>query len=138
MCSSSTHFEPTCLTSACSCKLITDYSAPDPFMYYSIPGVLKACLNLEDVDYSDIASPSRSQGDSHPSSPSQPGQEGEGEAVEDDAGNVSRRTRVSFECHPSVLMERMMDDLDEEFGDELPDIDEILSMFCRRAGSKRQ
>lgn len=44
----------------------------DPFMYYSIPGVLKACLNLEDVNYSDIASPSRSQGDSHPSSPSQP------------------------------------------------------------------
>ena len=139
----STHFEPTCLTYSSSCKLITTHcSAADPFMYYSIPGVLKASLNLEDVDYSDITSRSRSHADSNPSSsPSQshPRQEREAVSVEDDANKVSRRTRVSFECHPSVLMEDiMMNDLDQEFGDELPDLDEILSLFCERAGSTRQ
>ena len=116
-------------------------SAADPFMYYSIPGVLKASLNLEDVDYSDITSRSRSRGDLHPSSsPSQSHPRQEREATDDDASKVSRRTRVSFECHPSVLMEDMMDDLDVEFGDEVPDLDEILSLLfeSKRASSTRQ
>ena len=41
---------------------------------------------------------------------------------------------------PSVLMEDMMDDLDVEFGDEVPDLDEILSLLfeSKRAGSTRQ
>ena len=91
-------------------------------MYYSIPGVLKASLNFEDVDYSDIANQSNA----------------ESQTADDDASKVSRRTRVSFESHPSMLMEDMLDDLDDEFGDELPDLDEILSLFCERAGSTRQ
>ena len=108
-------------------------------MYYSIPEVLRASLNLEDVDYSDITSRSRSHADSDPSSgPSQQRQEHEAAVEEDDASKVSRRTRVSFERHPSALMEDMLDDLDQEFGDELLDLDDIISGLRRRSSSKRQ
>ena len=109
-------------------------------MYYSIPEVLRASLNLEDVDYSDITNRSRSHAaDSDPSSsPSQQRQELEA-AVEDDASKVSRRSRISFERHPSALMEDMLDDLDQEFGgDELLDLDDILSTLRRISSSKRQ
>jgi hypothetical protein len=58
-------------------------------MYYSIPGVLKAALNLKDVDYSDIKNLSHGHADSHPSRPSQ----SQGK-VKDDANKVTRRTRV--------------------------------------------
>ena len=108
-------------------------------MYYSIPEVLRASLNLEDVDYSDITGRSRSHADSDPS-PSHPQQRQEQEAaVEDDASKVSRRSRISFERHPSVLMEDMLDYLDQEFGgDELLDLDDIISRLRRRSSSKRQ
>ncbi len=100
-------------------------------MYYSIPGVLKASLNLKEVDYSDITS--LCHADSHPSSPSRPQEE-----VEDDASKVSRRTRVSFECHPSMLLEDMMDDLDQELGGEVLDLEDILTNCCNRASTTRQ
>ena len=108
-------------------------------MYYSIPEVLRASLNLEDVDYSDITSRSRSHADSDPSSsPSQQRQEQEA-AVEDDASKVSRRSRITFERHPSLLMEEMLGDLDQEFGgDELLDLDDILSRLRNRSCSERQ
>jgi len=109
-------------------------------MYYSIPGVLQASLNLEDVDYSDIAS--LSQAGSHPSSsrPTRRSQEGaEDDAAADDAdanaSKVSRRTRVSFECHPNVLLEGVMDELEQEFGDLLLDLDDIVSMLGSKSGS---
>lgn len=109
----------------------------DPFMYYSIPGVLQASLNLEDVDYSDIAS--LSQAGSHPSS-SRPTRRSQEEAEDDatadaNASKVSRRTRVSFECHPNVLLEGVMDELEQEFGDLLLDLDDIVSMLGSKSGS---
>eukprot|EP00984_Skeletonema_dohrnii_P017664 scaffold8099_cov79-Skeletonema_dohrnii-CCMP3373.AAC.5 len=87
----------------------------DPFMYYSIPGVLQASLRHNDVNYSDIASLSHA----HPSNQG-----------EDDTSKVSRRTRFSFECHPGVLMEDLMGELGQELDDDLSlDYDDILSMF---------
>ena len=86
-------------------------------MYYSIPGVLRASLNFGDVDYSDITNLSNAE--SH--------------AADGEDRKVSRRTRVSFERHPSVIMEDMLDDLDEEFGDELLGLDDILSLFGKRS-----
>eukprot|EP00984_Skeletonema_dohrnii_P003732 scaffold1290_cov112-Skeletonema_dohrnii-CCMP3373.AAC.10 len=103
----------------------------DPFMYYSIPGVLKASLTLKDVDYSDITS--LCHDDSHTSSPPRSQEE-----AENDAGKVSRRTCVSFESHPSVLMEDLMNELDQEFGDQLNDLDDIVSMFRNRSYSSKR
>mmetsp|Transcript_15169 Transcript_15169/g.23387 ORF Transcript_15169/g.23387 Transcript_15169/m.23387 type:complete len:129 (+) Transcript_15169:87-473(+) len=57
----------------------------DPFLYYSIPGVREAEVSLQEVDFSKVVQA---------------------------ATKVSRNTRVSFECHTSVVM-------DELFGDEL-------------------
>ena len=39
------------------------------------------------------------------------------EGALDDASKVTRRTRVSFKRHQSVLMEDLMDELEQEFGD---------------------
>lgn len=102
----------------------------DPFMYYSIPGVRQASLRHNNVDYSDIASLSRavSLSSSSPSRsrPSQAQEEGE-----DDAIKVSRRTCISFECHPDVLMEDLMDEMDQELGDLSLDFDDFVSMLRR-------
>ena len=99
--------------------------------------MLQASLNLEDVDYSDIAS--LSQAGSHPSS-SRPTRRSQEEAEDDadadaNARKVSRRTRVSFECHPNVLLEGVMDELEQEFGDLLLDLDDIVSMLGSKSGS---
>ena len=93
-------------------------------MYYSIPGVLKASHNLEDVDYSDMTNLS------HADSSYRSGQSRSQEEAEDDASKVSRRTRVSFECDPSLLMEDIMGDLEHELGDDqLLDLDAVVSML---------
>ena len=111
-------------------------------MYYSIPEVLDASINLKDVDYSDIISRSRMNADSNLSSdPPQSQPRHNREEAGDDAvaaGKVSRKTRVSFECHPSKLVEAMMDDLDLEFGDESLRLDEIMSLFDSRCSLSRQ
>jgi hypothetical protein len=110
---------------------ISFYSVTDPFMYYSIPGVLKASLTLKDVDYSDITN--LCYDDSHTSSPPRSQEE-----AENDAGKVSRRTCVSFESHPSVLMEDLMNELDQEFDDPLNNLDDIVSMFRNRSYSSKR
>ncbi len=94
-------------------------------MFYSIPGVLKASLTLNDVDYSDITN--LSHDDSEP--------------AEHDSSKVSRRTRVSFESHPSVVMEDMLADFDQELGGERIfdlEVEDILSMFHKRSHSSGQ
>jgi len=80
-------------------------------MYYSIPGVLKASLILEDVDYSNISNISHADSWDRTS---QPRLQEEAE----DAIEVSRRTRVTFECHPSVILENIMDDLEQELRED--------------------
>eukprot|EP00984_Skeletonema_dohrnii_P035381 scaffold35060_cov272-Skeletonema_dohrnii-CCMP3373.AAC.1 len=98
-------------------------------MYYSIPGVRQASLRHNDVDYSDIASLSRSVSLSSSPSWSRPSQAQE--EGEDDARKVSRRTCISFECHPDVLMEDLMDEMDQELGDLSLDFDDFVSMLRR-------
>jgi len=106
----------------------------DPFMYYSIPAVHKASLLFTDIDYSDIVTNNR-HADSHPPRPPQLDDTGEEpavqESVEEDANKVSRRTRVSFECHPRVHLEDIVGELDEEFDVQLLDSDNVVSMLGR-------
>jgi hypothetical protein len=104
-------------------------------MYYSVPGVHKASVLFKDVDYSDIASLSRADDGAHSSRQGQgqyqPSQEGEA------ASKVSRRTRLSFECHPSVLMEEIMGDMFEEQEFDELDLDGLLSMLARARLSRQ-
>lgn len=103
-------------------------------MYYSIPAVHKASLLFTDVDYSDIVT-NLSHAVSHPPRPSQSDDTGEEPAVqesgEEDASKVSRRTRVSFECHPWVHLEDIVGELEEEFDEQLLDSDNVVSMLGR-------
>jgi hypothetical protein len=104
-------------------------------MYYSIPGVRKAEILLKDVDYSDITSLGRSssggsrrssrQFETQQEASADPSELGDGE---DSAIKVSRTSRVSFECHPCVLMEDLlMTELEQEFDEEeLGRLDDIL------------
>ena len=57
----------------------------DPFMYYSIPEVRSARVLMRDIDMSNLSP--RSQ-------------------------KVSRSTCISFECHPDLLLENLLNDLD--------------------------
>jgi hypothetical protein len=108
----------------------------DPFMYYSIPAVHNASLLFTDVDYSDIVTNNR-HADSHPPRPPQLDDTGEEpavqESVEEDANNVSRRTRVSFECHPRVHLEVILNEMNEE--DHFIDLEDIVSMLDSRLSS---
>ena len=57
----------------------------DPFMYYSIPEVRSAKMLMRDIDMSNLSP--RSQ-------------------------KVSRSTCISFECHPDLLYEDLLNELD--------------------------
>jgi hypothetical protein len=94
-------------------------------MYYSIPGVRKAEILLKDVDYSDITSLGRSSSGGSRRSSRQFETQQEASA---DPIKVSRTSRVSFECHPCVLMEDLlMTELEQEFDEEeLGRLDDIL------------
>ncbi|KAK1746273.1 hypothetical protein QTG54_002880 [Skeletonema marinoi] len=52
----------------------------DPFLYYSIPGVNKAALSLKKVDHSKASQSTK----------------------------VTRKARLSFECHPSLAMDELL------------------------------
>ena len=66
----------------------------DPFMYYSIPGARKATVLMQAIDLSNLI--------------------GAGQAVVQDetpqaaSQKVSRSTRISFECHPDLLLADML------------------------------
>ena len=77
----------------------------DSFMYYSIPGVRKATVLMQDIDMTNLI--------------------GAPEQVAPQVSQkVSRKSRVSFECHPDLLIEnylnKIMGGLDfEDEGDLL-------------------
>lgn len=85
----------------------------DPFMYHSIPSVYKAKLSLKDVDHQSIcatSAPLTTQRQEASTSRS-------GSACSSSSNSlVSRKSRVSTECHISLLLEDMLLD-DEEFFD---------------------
>ena len=85
----------------------------DSFMYYSIPGVRKATVLMQDIDMANLGATL-------------------GHAVQDEAPQISqkvlRSTRVSFECHPDLLLVDLMNELEgldlENLGEEdLSDMD---------------
>lgn len=90
-------------------------------MFNSIPGVLKAERLLRDVDYSDIAA----LADTDVQAPN--------DHQRENRGKVSRKTRISYECHPSsVMLEEMFDDLvdiGQEDGDDDHDRFGAIVMF---------
>ena len=77
----------------------------DPFLYYSIPAVKKAKLtNVKPIDHTEVLrEAARSSG----------------------SGMVSRRTRVSTECAPSMLLDDLMMLIDDEEEEDL-DHNEVL------------
>ena len=62
----------------------------DSFMYYSIPGVRKAKVLMEDIDMTNlIGAPVQAQV----------------------SQKVSRKSRISFECHPDLFIENYLNDI---------------------------
>ena len=71
----------------------------DPFMYFSIPGVRSAQVFMKDIDTSNLLGASAEAGHQDVAPRSQ---------------KVSRMTCISFECHPDLLLDDSLDDLDFE------------------------
>ena len=120
-------------------SVLSPQTITDPFMFYSIPGVHKAEVLGKDVDYSDVTALALADNDGQPSSDRQ----------EDVEVKVSRRTRISFECHPSVLLEDLMlDNATQDVGqdvlsmigddDDFDYLDDIVSMFKFKKPSSKQ
>ena len=90
----------------------------DPFMYYSIPGARKATVLMQAIDLSNLI--------------------GDGQAVQDEtpqaSQKVSRSSRISFECHPDLLLGDVLNELyglDNEDTEEPLDED-LCCETCRR------
>jgi len=64
----------------------------DPFMYYSIPGARKATVLMQDLDLSNLIGARQAVQDETPQA----------------SQKVSRSTRISFECHPDLLLADML------------------------------
>ena len=83
----------------------------DPFMYYSIPGARKATVLMQEaIDLSNLI--------------------GAGQAVQDEtpqaSQKVSRSSRISFECHPDLLLADNM--LNDFHGLDFEDEEEPMDM----------
>ena len=89
----------------------------DPFLYYSIPGARFARAALKDVDHSDINSLCQSVSNVSLGLDSTKGKEPM-------STTFSRRTRVSFECHSSIIMEDLLDEFSDDEFSFLDDFDE--------------
>ena len=89
----------------------------DPFLYFSIPVVRTAALLNRDVDMSSLQGSQSSQRSrrSRASCPSRI------EPTLPNTTKVERRSCISFECYPDLLL--------EDFLDEMADDDEFDSMF---------
>jgi len=64
----------------------------DPFLYHSIPSVNKAKLNIKPIDYTRVI------------------QDASATTLESSA-IISRRTRVSTECHATLILDDLMDEV---------------------------
>ena len=87
----------------------------DPFLYYSIPGVRSAKLLGQEVDINNLGT-SRFSSCLVQGRPVQPAQ------------TAIRSRCISFECHPDLLFEDIMDNLSIEEGDK----DEKKKMMRKR------
>ena len=78
----------------------------DPFMYYSIPGVRKATVLMQDIDMTNLI--------------------GAPEQAPQVSQNVSRKSRISFECHPDLLIENFLNNMG---GPDFEDEGDLLDMY---------
>ncbi|KAL7551686.1 hypothetical protein ACHAWF_014878 [Thalassiosira exigua] len=85
----------------------------DPFLYYSIPGVRRDAMLLKPVDASSLAPPKSNRNDRGAWRPARLGSEADATPP---SQKVWRRSCISFECHPDMLLE----DLEESGLDEDP------------------
>jgi hypothetical protein len=71
----------------------------DPFMYYSIPFIRKATLDFKEIN---VAALTMSTSD-----------ETKGRSTDRSSKNqVTRQSRMTFECHPDLLLDGLMNSLD--------------------------
>jgi len=102
----------------------------DPFMYYSIPSVRRAKVlmkNEMDIDTSNLGEhiPRRSRVSTvHGVDDSTNRQEQE----EDAQMKVTRSTRISFECHPDLILEDIFNEM--YLHDDLDDDDDVADPFA--------
>ena len=90
----------------------------DPFLYFSIPAVRRAALLNKDVDMSSLqGSKSQCSSGGRASYPSQ--------IESTPTTKVVRRSCISFECHPDLLMEDYLDNT-------LDDDDYVLDTMIRQ------
>jgi len=91
----------------------------DPFGYFSIPGVRRATLLMEDIDMSNLATSDNAMTRSSMSCPSRL-QTAEANSRRQ---TIPRRSQLSFECHPASLLE---EEQEEDLLDEDDDCDDPL------------
>ncbi|KAL7471971.1 hypothetical protein ACHAXS_012288 [Conticribra weissflogii] len=93
--------------------------ANDPFMYYSIPQVWEAEIFLQDFDVSKLNQPTRRIHNAT-------GEQGT------DSTEVSRRSRISFECHPDMIMETGFGGVDIGDDNQMDlDIEAVMDSFTK-------
>ena len=97
----------------------------DPFSYYSIPGVRSASLLGKDIDTSDLGT-CRIKGTS-----SCPARLQTEQSKTQSLTTVTRSTRISFECHPDLLLEELLNN-DEIY---LEDVEDPLDFFMAKQHS---
>ena len=99
----------------------------DKFLYYSIPGVRSARLLGKDIDTSDLGT-NRIK--------SCPARLGTQQGTAQSLTTVTRSKRISFECHPDILFEDMLEDMlnsDEDIDLEGVEEDPLDYLFLARS-----
>ena len=96
----------------------------DPFMYYSIPEVRSARMQMREIDMKSVREATvRRNGSSRPSRLETATVDQQDEEIKSSA-KVSRRTSISYECHPDMLFEDWLDGDDDFDLTDLLDDDE--------------
>ncbi|KAL3804652.1 hypothetical protein HJC23_008467 [Cyclotella cryptica] len=88
----------------------------DPFMYYSIPAIRKATLHCTHLDLSTV---SNLTSDQVPRTSSDRSSESE----------VTRKSRISFECHTDLLLEDLMDNFNSDYCEPMGQNDLFKHVF---------
>ena len=101
----------------------------DPFMYYSIPGVRISKMLMKDVDTSDLSASSTIKRSCF-SSPSRL-ETVQGKAQE----TVVRKSCISFECHPDLLLDDEFSMNEHDAFDEDVDLEDPLELLLSKYGS---
>ena len=89
----------------------------DPFMYYSIPGVRKASMHLQDIDHSNTEALCNPEVQTSCSTFSRANKRPKRSTV------ITRRTGISYEAHPDALLEGLSNELEDLSEDEVKSLD---------------